>query len=62
MPDDTGMVYTVNKGNQYRRVATYIGGTWVTGSNIEIPCIYHIYAAKTRKNYIRKNLENKGKN
>ena len=36
-------------------------GTWVPGGGIELLCIYHIYAAKTHKKYIREKLKKKNK-
>ena len=37
-------------------------GTWVPGVDIELPYMYHIYAAKTHKKYIRENQEYEEKN
>ena len=36
-------------------------GTWVPGGGIELPCIYHIYEAKTLKNTSVKNQKTKKK-
>ena len=37
-------------------------GTWVPGVDIELPYMYHIYAAKTHKKYIREKQEYEEKN
>ena len=56
-------MYTVNESHHHntgekRHVPE---GTWVPGGGIELPCIYHIYAAKAHKKYICEKLENEKK-